>query len=181
MDRLRNLTTQTKRRQTQAQSIDEEPAGHIEQQDIPPILPTILDGAVENIHSSDYAKRCREIIDLSKALIALGYVFFYCVGGSCLPYSSSNPVCMPLSTFPAWSLSGDNQVSAHDHILSTLITYTGGKSSLVEAVSGVSICTCNVVSVASDSVFSVDQCSKRCWNMYSVCFSTHWYLPILTS
>jgi len=30
--------------------------------------------------------------------------------------------------------------------------YTGGKSSLVEAVSGVSICTCNVVSVASDSL-----------------------------
>ena len=111
MERLRNLMTQTKKRQTQAQPVDEEPAGHIERQDIPPIPPTTLGGAVENINSSDYAKRCREIIDLSKELVGLGYVFFYCVGDSCSTYPS-NLVYMPLLTSPAWSLSGDNQVSA---------------------------------------------------------------------
>jgi len=77
MDRLRSLMTQAKRRPTQF--TDEDHSGPIEHQDIPAILPTILDGAVENINSSDYAKRCREIIDLDKALRDLGYIFSDCV------------------------------------------------------------------------------------------------------
>ena len=76
MDRLRSLTTQAKRRPTQS---TDDHSGPIEHQDIPAILPTILDGAVENINSSDYAKRCREIIDLDKALRDLGYIFSDCV------------------------------------------------------------------------------------------------------
>jgi len=118
MDRLRNLTTQTKKRQTQVQSTGEEPLAPIEHQDPETIQLPITDGAVEDIHSTDYAKRCREIIDLSKELIGLGYVFFCCVGGLSLTHLLSNPVFMLLSTSPAWSLLGDNQVSACDHMVS---------------------------------------------------------------
>src|SRR6266545_5487785 len=115
MDRFRNFTVQTGR--PQAQSIDEQPSGPIGHQDnTPTILSAVLDGAVGNISSSDYAKRCREIIDLYKDLRDLGYVFFFCVSAACS--ANSNPVYMPLLIFPAWSLSGDNQVSARDDMIS---------------------------------------------------------------
>jgi len=39
--------------------------------------PIVLDGAEENINSSDYAKRCREVLDLYRDLKDLGYLFVF--------------------------------------------------------------------------------------------------------
>jgi len=147
-DMKRFFTTQSRSRpQSQVPSAEQRA---LEEQDIPPIL---QDGAGEDLNSSDYAKRCREIMDLYKDLRNLGYLFVQLVGDSCLTYSLSNSVCIPGLICPVLSLSGVNQVSARERFVLGwifLITYTGGKSSLVEAVSCVSIWSCVVVAVASD-------------------------------
>ena len=146
MNRLRNFTTQSRSQpQSQVQPTDERAS---EEQDIPPI---VQDGAGDNINSSDYAKRCREIMDLYRDLRDLGYLFFQVVRDSSLTYFLSNSVCIPGSICPVSSLSEVNQVSAREPFTSGwifLIACTGGKSSLVEAVSCVSSWNCDVVAVA---------------------------------
>ena len=70
MDRLRNFTTQSRRRHSQLPPTE---GGPREEEYIPA---TVQDGAEENINSSDYAKRCREIMDLYRDLKDLGYLSF---------------------------------------------------------------------------------------------------------
>jgi len=147
MDRFRNLASQSRRRQPQPQ-IPPPDERASEEQDTPQIG---LDGATENINSSNYARRCREIMDLYRDLRDLGYLFFQLVGNS-LTYLQPNSVYIPDSTYPVSLSSGVNRVSAHERFVTGwtfLITSTGGKSSLVEAVSCVSIWSCIVV-VTSD-------------------------------
>jgi hypothetical protein len=107
---------------------------------IPPIPPP-LDGVDTTIASTDYAQKCREIMDLYRDLRNLGYDILFTF--TVLFYHLNRCVRSVHTSFdlPRVVVIG-GQSSKRPEIVSyatSLTVIAGGKSSLVEAVSGVSI------------------------------------------